>query len=191
MRRSRRFDGLAIAALAALLGFSVLSIPVRADDAADKAAIDKLFAQLKAAPDAETAHAIDQQIWRIWIAPSDPDLAGRMAALLATEQTGNLPMAMMLAGKIIAQYPTYAEGWNQRATMEYQLRDYDDSLADIDKVLAIEPRHFGALSGRVLVYLAKDDRPRALKAMIKALEVDPFLAEKALFPELSVAKTQV
>ena len=190
MRRSRRFDGLAIAAFAALLVFSFLSIPVRADAAADKAAIDKLFAQLKAAPDAETAHAIDQQIFRMWITPSDPDLAGKMAAVLAVEQTGNLPMAMMLVGKIIAQYPTYAEGWNQRATMEYQLHDFDDSLADIDKVLAIEPRHFGALSGRVLVYLAQDNRSEALKAMIKALAVDPFLAEKALFPELSVAKTQ-
>ena len=189
MQRSRRFDGLAAAAFAAL-AFSFLSIPARADDAVDKATLDKLFAELKAAPDADTAHAIDQQIWRMWMAPSDPDLAGKMAAVFATEQTGNLPAAMMLVGKIIAQYPNYAEGWNQRATMEYQLQDYDDSLADIDKVLAIEPRHFGALSGRVLIYLAKDDRPSALKAMIKALEIDPFLAEKALFPELSVAKTQ-
>ena len=190
MQRSRRFDGLAAAAFVALIALSFQAIPARADDASDKATIDKLFAELKAAPDAETAHAIDQQIFRMWIVPSDPDLAGKMAAVLATEQTGNLPMAMMLVGKIIADYPSYAEGWNQRATMEYELHHYDDSLADIDKVLAIEPRHFGALSGRVLVYLAKDDRPSALKAMIKALQIDPFLAEKALFPELSVAKTQ-
>jgi len=190
MQRARHFDGLAGAALAALLVLFFAAIPARADDAADRATLDKLFAALKAAPDADTAHAIDQQIWRMWMSPSDPDLAGKMAAVFASEQAGNLPAAMMLVGKVIAQYPNYAEGWNQRATMEYQLQDYDDSLADVDKVRAIEPRHFGALSGKVLVYLAKDDRPNALKAMIKALEVDPFLAEKALFPELSVAKTQ-
>lgn len=182
--------GLKSAVLAALLVASSAIGPALADDASNKATLDKLFTELKAAPDAQTAQAIDQQIWRIWIAPADPDLAGRMAAVLAAEQAGQLTMAMDLAGKLVALYPNYAEGWNQRATIEYQLNQYDASLADIDKVLAIEPRHFGALSGRVLVYLAKDNRPEALKAMIKALAVDPFLSEKQLFPELSVAKTQ-
>ena len=189
---SRRSAGLPPCAVFAALLAALLPIAARADDASRQGAqLDKLYDQVAhGARRRYRRMAINQQIWRLWIVPTDPDLAGKMSAVLATEQTGNLPMAMMLVGKIITQYPSYAEGWNQRATMEYELRDFDDSLADIDKVLALEPRHFGALSGRVLVYLAEGNRPMALKAVIAALAVDPFLAERALFPELSVAKTQ-
>ena len=80
--------------------------------------------------------------------------------------------------------PTYAEGWNQRATLYYLIDDYEASLADIDKVLEFEPRHFGALSGRVLIYLAQGKRSEALRDMATALAIHPFLSERQLFPEL-------
>src|SRR3569832_1341831 len=86
---------------------------------------------------------------------------------------------------IVAEYPDYAEGWNQHATVNYILDRLDDSLADIDKVLAIEPRHFGALSGRVLIYLKQGKHPEALRAMIAALAVHPFLSERRFFPALA------
>lgn len=162
---------------------------VAADSLTDKGQLDRLFDQLRSAPDAQTANAIDQQIWQIWMTPSDPGLARMMAGALAAEQAGDLPAAMLDLGQIVANYPNYAEGWNQRATVEFELGDFDDSLADIDKVLAIEPRHFGALSGRALIYLARGDRAQALKAIMAALAVHPFLAEKALFPELSGPQT--
>ena len=182
--------GLARAIVLALVVLLVAR-PAFADAASDKTQLDKLFTQLHDAPDAATADAIGQQIWRIWIVPSDADLAGRMAAVLASEQEGDLPTALQLLGQLVIDHPAYAEAWNQRATVEYELGDFDDSLADIDRVLSIEPRHFGALSGRVLIYLARDDHAAALKAMIAALAVDPFLAEKALFPELSRPATQI
>jgi tetratricopeptide (TPR) repeat protein len=96
----------------------------------------------------------------------------------------NLPMALGVLSGIVRDYPTYAEGWNQRATVYYLLRDYEDSLADIEKTLQYEPRHFGALSGRALIYLAQDKRGLAIRDISAALAVHPFLSEKALFPEL-------
>ena len=177
--------------LAAIVAATLLMFaPAFADDADNKVQLDKLFSELKTAPDAQTARSVELQIERIWVVPSDPDLAGRMAAVLVAEQSGDLPFALTLLNKMVGDHPAYAEAWNQRATVEYQLNQYDASLADIDKVLAIEPRHFGALSGRVLIYLAEGNRPEALKAMIAALAVHPFLATKQLFPELSVPKTQ-
>jgi tetratricopeptide (TPR) repeat protein len=153
--------------------------------------LDRLYDQLRTAPDEVTADALNQQIWRLWVVPSDPDLAGKMSAVLAMEQAGELTRAMASLSQMVIQYPSYAEAWNQRATVEYQLNDYDASLADIDQVLSLEPKHYGALSGRVLVYLAEGNRPMALKAMIAALAVDPFLAERALFPELNQPQTEI
>ena len=92
---------------------------------------------------------------------------------------------------VVAEYPDYAEGWNQRATVHYLLDNLDASLADIEKVLAIEPRHYGALSGRVLIYLKQGKHAEALRDMIAALAIHPYLSERRLFPELAQDVTQV
>lgn len=163
----------------------------RADDAADRAAIDKLFAQLRIAPDAATAQAIDRQIWTYWTTPSDPILAGRMRDALAARGMGDAAGAIRLLDKLVVDYPDYAEGWNQRATMYYMIGDFDASIADCEKVLAIEPRHFGALSGRALIYLQLGKRALALRDMAAALAIHPFLNERRLFPELGEPMTQI
>lgn len=162
-----------------------------ADDAEDKAALDKLFALLKDAPDPETAHVIDQRIWLHWMVPSDPVLAKRMQDVLAQSEIGNLPMAISLLDQMVVDYPTYAEAWNRRATFYYMLGDFEHSLADIDKVLQYEPRHFGALSGRVMIYLQQGKRALALKDMATALAIHPFISGRELFPELQRDMTRI
>lgn len=146
--------------------------------------LDALFTQLRHASDAKTARDIDRRIQVIWLTPKDPELAERMSQALTARRHMNLPMALGVLSGIVRDYPTYAEGWNQRATVYYLLRDYEDSLADIEKTLHYEPRHFGALSGRALIYLAQDKRGLAIRDISAALAVHPFLSEKALFPEL-------
>ena len=78
-----------------------------------------------------------------------------------------------LARNIVAIAPGFAEGWNKRATVHYLLGNYDKSLTDIAETLALEPRHFGALSGRGLVYMALEEEELALDSFEAALEVYP------------------
>jgi tetratricopeptide (TPR) repeat protein len=171
---------LVLAIAAALL----LATGAFADEALDRAELDRLFAELKVAGDAESAAAISQRIWAIWTNPSDPELARRMFEVLAVRSSGNISGSITLLDRLVEDYPTYAEGWNQRATMRYIVNDFEGSLADIEKVLEFEPRHFGALSGRVLIYLAQGKRALALREMATALTIHPFLNERQLFPEL-------
>jgi tetratricopeptide (TPR) repeat protein len=181
-----------LCALALLLpALALLAGPAPADEAKDKASLDALFSELRLAPDAQTAHEIDQRIWIHWMTPSDPTLAGRMGEAMAARRLGDIPGAIVLLTRLIADYPTYAEAWNQRATMFYLINDFEASLADIDKVLQYEPRHFGALSGRALIYLQQGKRALAIKDMAAALELHPFLHERQLFPELLQDVTRI
>lgn len=171
-------------ALLALLMAFFLVVPALADQAADNAALDSLFARLHDAPDAETANALSNQIWALWTTPSDPVLASRMRDVMEARALLDLDSAIKLLDQLVADYPAYAEGWNQRATLYYMAGDFEASIADCAKVLELEPRHYGALSGRALMYLQQGKRSLALKDMKAALNLHPFLAEKQLFPEL-------
>lgn len=182
----------AIAALA--LAITLAGGPASAEDATAPAPmqlkgedqLDNLFAQLGMASDARSAHQLEQQIWTIWLTPADPDAESLMSEALDAREVGDLPEAIRVLGKLVAAYPNYAEGWNQLATMYYMTGDLEDSLADCAKVLELEPRHFGALSGRALIYLALGKRDLALKDATRAVTIHPFLPERQLFPELQI-----
>lgn len=180
------FRCLALGGLLALASAAAI-----ADEASDRAALDRLFAELKTAPDAATAQQIDQRIWIYWTTPSDPLLTARMSEILAARRQGNLSRAIALADSLVADSPDWAEAWNQRATLHYLQGDLDAALADCAEALAREPRHFGALSGRALIHLQQGKRALALKDMAAALEIHPFLNERQLFPELQREITRI
>ncbi len=56
-------------------------------------------------------------------------------------------LAIRLLNAIIEIKPNYVEAWNRRATVFFLKKDYANALADLAKVLVLEPRHFGALTG--------------------------------------------
>lgn len=146
--------------------------------------LDSLFNALKIAPNASQAREITDQIWQIWAQPEDPELAALMNQSLQARREFSLDRSIELLDEIVAIYPDYAEAWNQRATLNYMRGHYEESLIDIAETLAREPRHFGALAGRCLVYLKLNDRNQALQSIVEAIKIHPHLSERHLFPEL-------
>jgi tetratricopeptide (TPR) repeat protein len=69
--------------------------------------------------------------------------------------------------------PDFAEGWNKRATVNYLIGDFDESISDVERTLSLEPRHFGALSGLALIALALGEEEQAIDAFEAALEIHP------------------
>ena len=174
-----------------VLALGAAPLPATADPYVDNAAIDELFEELRLADNEIEADQISRQIWTYWFTPSDSKLATRMSVAGNFIGEGDLEGSLNELNGIVADYPDYAEGWNQRATVNYMLNRLDDSLADIEKVLAIEPRHYGALAGRVLIYLKQGKHDAALADMIAALAIHPYLSERRFFPDLAKDVTQV
>ena len=137
--------------------------------------LDFLFGALKAAPDADSAKAIEERIWALWFV-SGSDTTDLLMTRVKTAIDGKeVDLALELLNAIIEIKPDYVEAWNRRATVHFMKKDYGRSLADIRQVLAREPRHFGALSGLGLIMQELGEEKRALEVFRRALAVHPHL----------------
>jgi tetratricopeptide (TPR) repeat protein len=109
--------------------------------------LDFLFGALKAAPDDASAKHVEARIWAIWLQTPSDTAALLMARAKAAMDAQQADIALKLLDAIVKLRPDYVEAWNRRATLYYLKNDYAHSIADIQQVLAREPRHFGALAG--------------------------------------------
>ena len=109
--------------------------------------LDKLFNELKNI--SSSSSSIAQQIWTLWSThPTDHKLTSILDEGSRLVQDQKLYKAIEVFTKLIELDPNWAEAWNKRATVLYMIGDYKESQNDIDKVLSLEQRHFGALAGQ-------------------------------------------
>jgi tetratricopeptide (TPR) repeat protein len=144
--------------------------------------LDQLFATLATAGSTEAARAAEEKIVGLWMESGSDTIDLLMKWALQAIDEENYPLALDLLDRVTTLEPDYVEGWNKRATVYFLTDDYSKSLADIRRVLALEPRHFAALSGLGAILADVGDDKRAIEVYKRALEIDPHLdnVKKAL-----------
>lgn len=188
--KPRRFVRMAALALAALVATSApMTGPAAAQDetvtlqgdAAERAATrEDLFRALRAARDPAAARLVTNRIWLFWFQAPDEEAARLMREALLNRRASELPATLLILDELVAEAPDWAEAWNQRATIRFMVGDYEGSLADIDRVLPLEPKHFGALSGEAMILMRLGRQEEAQAVLKRAVKIHPFLAERAL-----------
>jgi tetratricopeptide (TPR) repeat protein len=138
-------------------------------------ALDALFRTLREARDAQAAQRAEHAIWQRWMESGDPQIDAQMLRGVQAMAQRDYRTAFAAFDAIVSAAPGFAEGWNKRATVRWLLGDHAASLRDIDRTLALEPRHFGALSGLGMIMRSMGEKQKALTAFKRALEVDPHL----------------
>ena len=143
-----------------------------AADQSDKR-LKGLFERLKTTPDPLEAQRIESEIWQIWIDCGREDMKTVVEQGIQAMSMGQLEEAITIFDRVVTELPDFAEGWNKRATVHYLKGDYSASVIDIERTLALEPRHFGAISGMGLIFMARGDEAGALKAFKEVLKIHP------------------
>lgn len=146
--------------------------------AARRVTLDALFAALAKAGNDDVAREIVPEIWRTWSLSGRAEIDTWMMQAGVAMAQRHIALAGNLLDDVIALAPDFAEGWNQRATLRWMIGDHAGSQADIDKALALEPRHFGALAGRAMMLIEAERFKEALAVYRQALAVNPFLSER-------------
>ena len=181
-----------VAAVAATLSLALLQAPTAPAQTADggvrqtlaetapksrAAQLDELFATLAASENREAAKAAERGILRLWLESGSDTIDLLMNRALAATDEEEYPLALDFLDRIITLEPGYAEGWNRRATIHFLNDDYGKAIADLEQVLAIEPRHFGALAGLGTMLRELGHEQLALDAYRQALALDPVMSE--------------
>ena len=103
--------------------------------------LDFLFGALKAAPDEESAKAIEERIWAVWVISRSDTTNLLMTRVRTAVEQQDTDLAIKLLDAVIKIMPDYIEAWNRRATLYFMKKDYSRALADIQDKLGEQAAH--------------------------------------------------
>ncbi len=135
--------------------------------------IDDMLGQLKRERDPQAARVIANSTMAAWSVSNSPtvDLLMQWSAKAAQEKRN--AAALDFIDQAIALRPDFVGGWNQRATLHFTMGDYRKSVSDIERVLRLEPRHFGALAGLAGILTERGSKEAAMQAWERYLDIYP------------------
>ncbi len=142
--------------------------------ALDVEKLDGLFTRLQSST-ADEAGRIETEIWIEWSKSGSPALDLLLQRGRDAMAAGDFGLAVEHFTAIIDKSPDFAEAWNARATAYYNSGDFGPSVADIAKVLVLNPRHFGAMAGFASILEETGKTEQALEVYKAALAIHPHL----------------
>ena len=148
--------------------------------------LDGLFKELKTGEMVSNL-TIEQKIWKIWSThPKDENLTKLLQNGSDLVSKKKFFESIDIFTKVINFDPSWAEAWNKRATVFYLIGEFQKSQNDIDKVLELENRHFGALAGQGLVNIKLKNYEKAIESYKRALEIYPTMQS----PEIMIKQIE-
>lgn len=131
------------------------------------------FEQLENAETAIQSQVLQDLIWSAWSSTDNETAQAFLDVGTAAMQRGALPLALDRFNQVVKLAPDFAEGWNKRATVNFMMRRFDDSVQDIAKTLELEPNHFGALAGLAQIFEVRGQTSRALAVYQRIDQIAP------------------
>ncbi|MGE4606148.1 MAG: hypothetical protein AAEJ52_05340 [Myxococcota bacterium] len=143
-------------------------------------ALSRLFDALAASQSVEEAAGYEREIWARWMQSGSDAVDRDLARGISAMDRGDARAAMAAFNAVIAAAPDFAEGWNKRATVHWLMGNHAESVADIDHTLALEARHFGALSGLSMIREYQHRPFEALEVLERVVAIHPRLPQLQL-----------
>jgi tetratricopeptide (TPR) repeat protein len=171
------FLGLAMAAAPALPSLAQTPPEPQAVPSPAKAAsrLDTLFGNLKRERNERAAERIASQIQDEWNESGSASIDLMMQWSQQAMAAQKFDIALDFLDQVTTLAPSYAEGWNRRATVHFMMHNFRKSMSDIDRTLRLEPRHFGALAGMAQIMTATGNKQLALEAWQRVLTLYPMM----------------
>lgn len=170
-----------------VLALILVAGPVFADgcpEAPDHSAdLAPLYEALQTAPNELAARAITNQMWGYWDNAPDEASQAMLDQGMRYRASYDFLNALERFDALVGYCPFYAEGYNQRAFVNFISGNYAAALPDLERALELNPRHIGALSGKALTLIQMGRDAEGQAALRAALDVNPWLSERHMLKD--------
>lgn len=139
---------------------------------AQEVTVDELFDELQLAT-VEQTDRITKQIETLWSQSGSASMDLLLKRGRDALRDGDTEAAIEHLTALVDHAPDFAEGYYTRATAYFESGLFGPALADLRTTLALNPRHFGALTGLAYILEETEHPEKALVAYRKVLELVP------------------
>ena len=143
---------------------------------AEAPTVERLLQQL-AKPEQPGWQQIENSIVREWAKSGSPAMDLLLQRGQAALEAGDMQAAIEHLTALTDHAPDFAEGWNARATAFFHAGELGLSVADIERTLALNPQHFGALTGLAIILEELEYEQDALEAYRAVAAIHPHRTE--------------
>lgn len=112
-------------------------------------------------------------LFDLWMGDASEEAALILRVADSSIERKNAKGALNHLTRLTRTYPFFAEGWNRRATLLWQLGEVEKALADCRKAVLLNPDHFAAWQGMGMCHLRLGELSAAVKAFQNALKLMP------------------
>lgn len=159
---------------------AVAGCPPPRDIAAEETA---LFEKMQLAETEMAGRVLSDQLWALWASAPDEAAQALLDKGMAARASYDYVAAIDAFDRLTDYCPDYAEGYNQRAFVNFLREDYEAALADLELALERRPTHVGALSGKALTLMGLGRNEEAQTVLRQAVALNPWLPERGLLQE--------
>lgn len=139
-----------------------------------------LFAKLKEAKNEMGAQDSTRGLWELWTKAPDAAAQALLDQGMSARSSYDFLRAIERFDRLVEYCPDYAEGYNQRAFVNFLREDFAAALVDLDLALERSPSHVGALSGKALTLMGLGQMDEAQEVLRDALALNPWIPERGL-----------
>lgn len=143
----------------------------------------RLFERILTVPNEMAAQPLSNELWELWITAPDEIAQEMLDAGMQARSYGNFQLALSKFDDLVTYCPDYAEGYNQRAFVNFLSGRFEAALVDLDNAIVRSPRHVGALSGKALTLDRLDRGAEAQLVLREALALNPWIPERHMLEE--------
>ena len=144
------------------------------------AELNRLIVGIQSAKSEMDARPIATRMWELWADAPDEQAQAILDSGMRKRSSYDFLGALEEFDRLVAYCPDYAEGYNQRAFVNFLRHDFATALVDLDRALTVSPKHIAALSGKALTLMGLDRLDEARVVLAQALDLNPWLPERNL-----------
>lgn len=145
--------------------------------------LESLFEELKLAPNALIAQAIEEDVYIAINTSKNQSINGLMAIAKTHESNSEFQNALNIYRQIIETEPEYSGAYTSLAAILFQNGEFDEASKILKIATRIEPRNYNAWSALGIVLAQQNELKDARKAFEQALIHNPYddTAKRGIF----------